>query len=279
MVGPAAASAGPAAASAGPAAAAAPPEEATEEATQPAEATPAEEATQPAEATPAEEATQPAEATPAEEATQPAEATPAEEVLRQSSAIVSADPELNRVVAAMQPAAGLPTATDTWLLQLGAVPQLDARGLAVSVGRVVSALRDHAEQLRSAIVEPFVQFWRSRLSWEHVSEIGLFGARHYQLPLGTSDFDVVCHLRPGCSRKRHFEKVLAIIAADPEGAFTQVPSAVTYGNTLQCKWRGIWVDFKASYGERALDSACRSSDLMKVPALPSPSRSLLPRFL
>ena len=150
----AAASVGPAAASAGPAAAAAPPEEATEE------------------------ATQPAEATPAEEATQPAEATPAEEVLRQSSAIVSADPELNRVVAAMQPAAGLPTATDTWLLQLGAVPQLDARGLAVSVGNAVNALRDHAEQLRSAIVEPFVQFWRSRLSGEHVSEIGLFGARH-----------------------------------------------------------------------------------------------------
>ena len=54
-VGPAAASAGPAAASAGPAAAAAPPEGATEE------------------------------------ATQPAEATPAEEVLRQSSAIVSVD--------------------------------------------------------------------------------------------------------------------------------------------------------------------------------------------
>ena len=81
----AAASVGPAAASAGPAAAAAPPEEAPQE------------------------------------ATQPAEATPAEEVLRQSSAIVSADPELNRVVAAMQPAAGQPTAPDTWLLQLGAV--------------------------------------------------------------------------------------------------------------------------------------------------------------
>ena len=112
----AAASVGPAAASAGPAAAAAPPEEATEE------------------------------------ATQPAEATPAEEVLRQSSAIVSADPELNRPVAAMQPAAGHPTATDTWLLQLGAVPQLDARGLAVSVGLVVSALRHHAEQLQSAIL-------------------------------------------------------------------------------------------------------------------------------
>ena len=70
---------------------------------------------------------------PTEEATQPAEATPAEEVLQQSSAIVSADPELNRVVAAMQPAAGHPTATDTWLLQL--VPQ--TREVAVSVRQAV----------------------------------------------------------------------------------------------------------------------------------------------
>ena len=184
------ASVGPAAASAGPAAAAAPPEGATEE------------------------------------ATQPAEATPAEEVLRQSSAIVSVDPELNREVAAMQPAAGHPTATDTWLLQEGAVPQLDVWELAASAGKAVRALRAHAEQLRSAILEPFLQFWRSRLSGEHVSEIGLFGARRYQLPLGTSDVDVVCHLRPGASRTRHFETVFGIIAAEPTGAFTQVPSQV-----------------------------------------------------
>ena len=102
-----------------------------------------------------------------EEATQPAEATPAEEVLRQSSAIVSADPERNRVVAAMQPAAGHPTATDTWLLQL--VPQ--TRELAVSVRQAVRALRQHAGKLRIAIVEPFVAFWRSRLSKEQVSVV------------------------------------------------------------------------------------------------------------
>ena len=210
---------------------------------------------------------------------QPAEATPAEEVLRQSSFIVSADSELNRVVAAMQPAAGHPTATDTWLLQLGGFPGQGVRELGVSVGQAVSALRDHAEQLRSAILEPFLQFWRSRLSGEHVSEIGSFGARHYQLPFGTSDVDVVCHLRPGTSRTRHFETVVDIIVAEPSGAYTRVASMVTYGDTLQCKWRGVWVDFKACYGQRAVGSACRSTDLMKVTALPSPSRSLLPHFL
>ena len=104
-----------------------------------------------------------------EEATQPTEATPAEEVLRQSAAFQSDDPELNEVVAAMQPAAGHPTATDTWLLEL--VPQLDSRELAVSVRQAVRALRQHAGKLRIAIVEPFVAFWRSRLSKEQVSEV------------------------------------------------------------------------------------------------------------
>ena len=36
------------------------------------------------------------------------------------------------------------------------------------------------------------------------------------------------------------------------------------GDTIQCKWKGVWVDFKAIHGERYRDSACLSTDLMKV---------------
>ena len=80
--------------------------------------------------------------------------------------------------------------------------------------------------------------------------------------MATSDFDIVCNLQPGASRKEHFDTVQRHIKQDTSGAWTGKPKV--WGDTIQCKWMGVWLDFKASHGERYRDSACLSSDLMKV---------------
>ena len=96
-------------------------------------------------------------------------------------------------------------------------------------------------------------------------EIGQFGSRSYGLALATSDFDIVCNLQPGASRKAHFDTVLQHIDQDTSGAWTRTQKNVRAGaDTIQCKWMGVWVDFKASHGGRSKDSACVSTDLMKV---------------
>ena len=85
----------------------------------------------------------------------------------------------------------------------------------------------------------------------------------WRLDSSGRDVDIVCNLRPGVSRKLHFETVLEHIGQDTSGFWSRTPQKVR-GNTIQCKWKGVWVDFKASHGERYRDSACLSSDLMKV---------------
>ena len=188
--------------------------------------------------------------------------TPPEQVL-QEVAPAPAHTEIDQLVADMQPLAQAATVDIAWLSQLGPFDAQQALALAASAGDALAQIRANTTALQDGVIDPFIRYWRARLSQTFVREIGQFGSRSYGLALATSDFDIVCNLQPGASRKQHFDTVLRTIDADTAGAWTRTKAKVRT-NTDQCKWMGVWVDFKASHGERHRDSACRSTDLMKV---------------
>ena len=186
-----------------------------------------------------------------------------EQVL-QEVAPAPAHTEIDRLVADMQPLAQPATVVDNaWLSQLGPFDAQQALALAASAGDALAQIRANTTALQNGVINPFIQYWRARLSQTFVLEIGQFGSRSYGLALPTSDFDIVCNLQPGASRKLHFETVLEHIGQDTSGDWSRTKKQVR-GDTIQCKWKGVWVDFKASHGERYRDSACLSTDLMKV---------------
>ena len=185
-----------------------------------------------------------------------------EQVL-QEVAPAPAHTEIDQLVADMQPLAQAATVDIAWLSQLGPFDAQQALALAASAGDALAQIRANTTALQDGVIDPFIRYWRARLSQTFVREIGQFGSRSYGLALATSDFDIVCNLQPGASRKAHFDTVLQHIDQDTSGAWTRNQKKVR-GDTIQCKWMGVWVDFKASHGERQRDSACRSTDLMKV---------------
>ena len=191
--------------------------------------------------------------------------TPPEQVL-QEVAPAPAHTEIDQLVADMQPLAQAATVDIAWLSQLGPFDAQQALALAASAGDALAQIRANTTALQNGVMNPFIEFWRARLSQNFVLEIGQFGSRSYGLALATSDFDVVCNLQPGASRKQHFDSVLRTIDADTSGAWTRTPAtlAKVRNATVQCKWMGVWVDFKASHGERHRDSSCRPTDLMQV---------------
>ena len=170
--------------------------------------------------------------------------------------------EIEQLVADMQPLAQAATMDIAWLSQLGPFDAQQAVALAASAGDALARIRANTSALQKDVIVPFIQFWTERLSQTTVREIGQFGSRSYDLALVTSDFDIVCILQPGTSRKEHFDTVLRHISADP-GPWTRTQKQV-FGDTAQCKWMGVWVDFKAAHGGRHKDLACLSTDLMKV---------------
>ena len=185
-----------------------------------------------------------------------------EQVL-QKVAPAPAHTEIDQLVADMQPLAQAATEDIAWLSQLGPFDAQQALALAASAGDALAQIRANTTALQSGVIDLFIRYWRERLSQTFVREIGQFGSRSYGLALATSDFDIVCNLQPGASRKAHFDTVLQHIDQDTSGAWTRTQTKVR-ADTIQCKWMGVWVDFKASHGERHRDSACRSTDLMKV---------------
>ena len=175
--------------------------------------------------------------------------TPPEQVL-QEVAPAPAHTEIDRLVADMQPLAQPATVVDNaWLSQLGPFDAQQALALAASAGDALAQIRANTTALQDGVIDPFIRYWRARLSQTFVREIGQFGSRSYGLALATSDFDIVCNLQPGASRKAHFDTVLQHIDQDTSGAWTRTQKHVR-SDTIQCKWMGVWVDFKAS---------CRSS--------------------
>ena len=126
----------------------------------------------------------------------------------------------------------------------------------------MAQIRANTTAVQKGVIDPFRRYWHARLCQPFVREIGQFGSRSYGLALATSDVDIVCILQPGASRKEHFDTVQRHIKQDTSGAWTGKPKV--WGDTIQCKWMGVCVDFKASHGGRHQDSACRSTDLMKV---------------
>ena len=185
-----------------------------------------------------------------------------EQVL-QEVAPAPAHTEIDQLVADMQPLAQAATVDIAWLSQLGPFDAQQALALAASAGDALAQIRANTTALQDGVIDPFIRYWQERLSLTYVKEIGQFGSRSYGLALATSDFDIVCNLQPGASRKQYFDTVLRTIAADTSGAWTRTQTKVRT-DTVQCKWMGVWVDFKASHGGRSKDCACVSTDLMKA---------------
>ena len=165
-----------------------------------------------------------------------------EQVL-QEVAPAPARTEIDQLVADMQPLAQPATEDIGWLSQLGPFDPQQALVLAASAGDTLAQIHANNTALQEGITEPFLRYWRARLSYTYVQDIGQFGSRSYGLALATSDFDIVCILQPGASRKQHFDTVLRTIDADTAGAWTRTKSKVRM-DTVQCKWMGVWVDFQ-----------------------------------
>ena len=134
-----------------------------------------------------------------------------QEVAR-ASAPEQASPErvlhIDRLVANMQPLAQPATVVDNaWLSQVRPFEVQDepqARALTASASYALAQIRANTTALQNGVINPFIQYWRARLSQTFVREIGQFGSRSYGLALAaTSDFDIVCspsiNTRPPCA--------------------------------------------------------------------------------
>ena len=97
-----------------------------------------------------------------------------------------------------------------------------------------------------------------RLPQPHVASIEHFGSEVYDLPLATSDIDMLWVIRPGQSRRRLLEAIENI--AKEEKAFTRVTCTK---DTAQFKFRGVEFDFKGIYLDRSGDYACMSTDCLR----------------
>ena len=124
-------------------------------------------------------------------APEPEPETPPERVL-QEVAPAPAHTEIDRLVADMQPLAQPATVVDNaWLSQLGPFDAQQALALAASAGDALTQIRANTTALQDGVINPFIRYWRARLSQTFVREIGQFGSRSYGLALATSDFDIV----------------------------------------------------------------------------------------
>ena len=170
--------------------------------------------------------------------------TPPEQVL-QEVAPAPAHTEIDRLVADMQPLAQPATVVDNaWLSQLGpfdAQQAQQARALAASARDALAQIRANTTALQDGVINPFIQYWRARLSQTFVLEIGQFGSRSYGLALPTSDFDIVCNLQPGASRKAHFDTVLQHIDQDTSGAWTRNKKRVRATPFSASGWASGWI--------------------------------------
>ena len=111
----------------------------------------------------------------------------------QEVAPAPAHTEIDQLVADMQPLAQAATVDIAWLSQLGPFDAQQALALAASAGDALAQIRANTTALQDGVIDPFIRYWRARLSQTFVREIGQFGSRSYGLALAaTSDFDIVC---------------------------------------------------------------------------------------
>ena len=144
--------------------------------------------------------------------------------------------EFDQLVADMQPLSPPATVDTAWVSQLGPFDAQQALALAASAGDALAQIRANTTALQDGVIDPFIRYWRARLSQTLVREIGQFGSRSYGLALATSDFDIVCNLQPGASRKAHFDAVVQYIDQDTSGSWTRTQKQVRAGtDTMQCK--------------------------------------------
>ena len=170
----------------------------------------------------------------------PAPATPPEQVL-QEVAPAPAHTEIDQLVADMQPLAQPATEDIGWLSQLGPFDAQQALALAASAGDALAQIRANTTALQDGVIDPFIRYWRARLSQTFVREIGQFGSRSYGLALATSDFDIVCNLQPGASRKAHFDTVLQHIDQDTSGAWARSNTHVRATPFSASGWASGWI--------------------------------------
>ena len=118
--------------------------------------------------------------------------------------------------------------------------------------------RRFSKRLQNKTAATYAPRYRGR-----VQSFGRFGSDFYDLALADSDVDVVAILRVGIGKMEVYRIMQDHMRASPE--FTRVPTGqLLWGDTIQMKFRGHWVDLKLVQGAESYDRAICSSACMQV---------------
>ena len=136
-----------------------------------------------------------------------------------------------------------------------AVPVLD-------LGFRMDALRKYVELRFATVLAPFKRWIEETVKENPPLSVDFFGSATYQLALATSDYDIVLVLQAG----RNGIDTLSDIweGAKQDGRFTRVLATFKRTSTLQMKFCDVWVDVTYAKVSRSANSACATSDLLKL---------------
>ena len=135
--------------------------------------------------------------------------------------------------------------------------------LTSAVSRAVAVLREHRDWRLKNVISPCLAWCRDKAeAWDPI-EVGVFGSTQYGLCLASSDFDIALVVRPGCDWLRMLKHLLKVATRDSRT--TCHTKEVAEGmRTLKLEFFGICVDIQSVRASRSADTACCSTDLLKL---------------
>lgn len=135
--------------------------------------------------------------------------------------------------------------------------------LACSVTRVVAELKSHAAWRFTTVVQPCMEWcYRNAKALFNWVDVSPFGSCSYYLSLGSSDSDVAIVLAPGRGGKELLDHLRTVARSDSRA--TRISAYTGEHTTLQLKFLTVWVDIHPVKVARSADTACLSSDLLKL---------------
>ena len=191
--------------------------------------------------------------------------------IRDNFDIKSGNPELDAAVARVSrlPPPAEPVPFTRKVFEYVQTRKVFTRWVADSATNVANEIQQHITWRLGTVVEPFLRYCAQATASERPLEIGTFGSTHYGLALPTSDIDVVIITAAGRNGVQMLERVKEHAAAlakqaGPEGCFSQVKATIPpQTQTLQLKYRSVWVDVRSLAISRASDKPVASTDLLK----------------